>query len=80
MPGRKIDPVKAERARERVRRAMAKRDAASEKLNDSIDRLYSEVYRASQEGATYVQLAETLGVSKVRVFQILQEQRNARAS
>lgn len=80
MPGRKIDPVKAERARVRLRKQKARRDTARERYMTEQDKLFSEAFKASRDGATYVQIAEDLGVSKVYVHKILSEQRELRSA
>lgn len=80
MPGRKIDPVAAERARVRLRKQKDKRDAARTKYETEQDKLYTEVFKASEATATYEQIADDLGVSKVRVHAILSEQRELRSA
>lgn len=76
MPKRVVKNVaRAETAREKLSGLTEKADASQEVADRDRQRKFAGMLRAFDAGLTYEEIAEITGLSKIRVSQVLAEQR-----
>lgn len=76
MPSRKVNPARKEKAVEKLTSLVEKWDAAEEAVVEARHKAYAGCLKAFNAGMTYEEIAEVTQLSKIRVSQVLQEQRN----
>lgn len=77
MPRAKMDPKKKEKVIATLTSRVTDWDDAEEKATEARHRGYATMLKAYNAGLTYDEIADITGLSKIRVSQVLAEQRGA---